>query len=324
MSVIESVHFSNFKVLRNATLPLSPFTVMVGPNGSGKSTALAALQLVVNPGAKEYANLRSLGVAADFVEIKINWAERVGGGDYRVRWSPGKIRADGSNVEPVNKQLSGLQIYTFAPEALAGRVALEPHPVLGATGVGLANVLDRMRDLQLERFEALNEELRRCLPEFDRILFDTPGTGQREFVLRTVGGHRIGAANLSHGTLFLFAMLTIAHSAQLHPIICIEEPDRGVHPRLLREVQDALYRMAYPEKFGEKRDPTQVIATTHSPYFVDLYRDHPEEVVIAHKRHGGGEFERLSDRPDLRDILGSGSLGEVWFSGILGGVPSEG
>ena len=324
MSVIESVRFTNFKVLRNATLPLSPLTVIVGPNGSGKSTALAALQFVANPGAKDYANLRSLGVAADFVEIKINWAQRLGGGDYRVRWSPGSIRADGSNTAPASKQLSGLHIYTFMPEALAGRVNLQPHAVLGATGGGLANVLDRMRDHQPERFEALNEELRRCLPEFDRILFDTPDMGQREFVLKTVGGHRIGAADLSHGTLFLFAMLTIAHSAELQPIICIEEPDRGVHPRLLREVQDALYRVAYPEKCGEKRDPTQVIATTHSPYFVDLYRDHPEEVVIAHKRRGGGEFERLSDRPDLRDILGSGSLGEVWFSGILGGVPSEG
>ena len=44
--MITSVHFKNSKVLRDETLPLSPFTLIVGPNGSGKSTALQALQAI--------------------------------------------------------------------------------------------------------------------------------------------------------------------------------------------------------------------------------------------------------------------------------------
>jgi predicted ATP-dependent endonuclease of OLD family len=106
-------------------------------------------------------------------------------------------------------------------------------------------------------------------------------------------------------------------------MVCFEEPDRGIHPRLLRDVQDALYRLSYPESFGETRPSVQVLATTHSPYFLDLYRDHPEEVVIASRIGQEARFERLSDRRDLEEILGDAPLSEVWYSGILGGVPVE-
>jgi AAA15 family ATPase/GTPase len=41
--MIESIKFQNFKALRDTTLPLGRFTLIVGPNGSGKTTALNAL-----------------------------------------------------------------------------------------------------------------------------------------------------------------------------------------------------------------------------------------------------------------------------------------
>ena len=84
-----------------------------------------------------------------------------------------------------------------------------------------------------------------------------------------------------------------------------------------------MYRLAYPESFGESRDPVQVIATTHSPYMLDQFRDHPEEIVIAQKVEDNVRFDRLSERKDLDEILHDAHLGEVWYSGILGGVPTE-
>ena len=34
-------------------------------------------------------------------------------------------------------------------------------------------------------------------------------------------------------------------------------------------------------------------------------------------------FERLSDQPDIMEVLDDAPLGEVWYSGVLGGVPAE-
>src|SRR5260221_9602123 len=46
--MLKSIQFKNFKILRDATLPLERFTLIVGPNSSGKSTALQALQIISN------------------------------------------------------------------------------------------------------------------------------------------------------------------------------------------------------------------------------------------------------------------------------------
>ena len=164
--------------------------------------------------------------------------------------------------------------------------------------------------------------VKRWMPEFDRILFLTPSGGVRRFGLRRRSdGSLIHSSSLSAGTLLTIALLALTYVLNPPPIIGLEEPDRGIHPRLLREVQGALYRLAYPENFEIDRPAVQVVATTHSPYMLDLYRDHPEEIVIAQKEEGEATFERLSDREDFEKILSGAPLGQVWFSGVLGGVP---
>jgi predicted ATPase len=330
--LIEAVEFENFKVLRSARLPLSQFTLLVGPNGSGKSTALAGLQTVAYHVGRGWGLdvARSLSVAAQpqgAITIKLHLGDAFGDdiGIFAASL-PNTINFHyGRGVaapEFVQRHLNGLRHFALDPQQLATPVALQPSIELQSNGAGLAGVLDRLRDQHPERFEQLNLELARWLPEYDRVLFETPANGQRTFLLR-IGKSKqsIPSSDLSEGTLLALALLTLAYLPTPPTILTIEEPDRGIHPRLLRDVQDALYRLAYPKNYGDARDPVQVIATTHSPYFLDLFRDHPEQVVIAQKNGLEATFERLSERPDIEDILSNAPLGEVWYSGILGGVP---
>ena len=331
--MIESVRFQNFQVLRDTTLSLGRFTLIVGPNGSGKSTAMQALQAAANPNRFRYYSVATVGPSLGIVEIILQWGNPYAGMTTRVQWnSDGYFRSHTNSQGVVlpevdspllNEKLARVRVYALDANAIAANTPLNPDVELYPDGAQLVVVLDQLRDRDPERFEALNEELGRWLPEFDRILFDTPGQGTRAFLLRTHQGHHaIRAVDLSQGTLFALAILTLAYLPDPPSMVCLEEPDRGIHPRLLREVQDALYRLSYPENFGEERGPVQVLATTHSPYFLDLFKDHPEEIVIAQKVGQEARFERLSDRPDIDEILGDAPLGEVWYSGILGGVPA--
>jgi predicted ATPase len=133
----------------------------------------------------------------------------------------------------------------------------------------------------------------------------------------------IPASDLAQGTLCSLAILALAVDPAPPAIVCIEEIDRGIHPRLLRDIRDLLYRLSYPAESGETRAPVQVIATTHSPYLLDLFREHPEEVVVTEKHGRAARFTRLSDHPDLAGLLTGASLGDLWFSGVLGGVPED-
>ncbi len=337
--MIESVEFQNFKVLRNAKLPLSRFTLLVGPNGSGKTTAIQGLQGAQNPGNFPLQKIRTAGIQANAtVRVVLHWGDPLERFVTCGGWSPdgtggcehsdeaGNPMRNREEYRKVVETLSSLRVYSLNAANIARAVQLQDKAEMRSDGGNLACVLDRLRDQHPERFEAINEEIGRWIPEFDCILFDTPQAGQRAIAMRTrLGQHKISAQDISNGTLLALAILTLAYLPNPPKIVCLEEPGRGMHPRLLRDVKDAMYRLAYPEDCGEKRDPVQVIATTHSPYLLDLFRDHPEEIVIAEKLQDeqNVRFERLSDRKDLDEILEDSHLGDAWYSGILGGVPAE-
>lgn len=325
--MIESIEFHNFKVLRETTLRLGRFNLLVGPNGSGKSTVFTALRMA-GQGLPPVRSVASIGSSDEEVRVNILLSSSTREPSVaQLKW---RTSDDSRSVDVVGPSpgdsmsiLKAIRIYSLDADHIAAPVQLHPNPELTKTGGNLAVVLDQMRDQEPERFKQLNEEIASLLPEYDQILFDTPGGGQRSFMLRTrMGGYRIAAPDLSHGTLLALAILALAYLPEPPPIVCLEEPDRGIHPRLLQDVRDALYRLCYPENYGEKREAVQVIATTHSPYMLDLYREHPEEVIIAQKGSSGATFERLSEMSDLAEILGEAHLGDVWYSGILGGVPA--
>jgi predicted ATPase len=330
--MFESIEFKNLKALRDTVLPLSRFTLIVGPNGSGKTTALSAISFLRQQNSA-FSQTRSVGEPNSApVIVRGKW--RSDGNDYTVtaEWFPNggvnhSFMPDTQNRVPnegrLRSDLNRARFFSFDAIAIAAHVQLQPHIELARNGANLAGVLDRMRDETPERFEALNEQLGHWIPEFNRVLFETPGTGARAIALRTPeGGHVIPARELSQGTLIALALLTMAFLPEPPSIVCLEEPDHGLHPRLLRDVRDALYRLAYPKGSQENRAPVQVIATTHNPYFLDLFREHPEEIVIAEKVGLDAKFSRLSDRNDLEEILGDAPLSEVWYSGVLGGVPA--
>ncbi len=334
--MIESVQFKNFKALRNTTLPLDRFTLLIGPNASGKSTALQAIKAAPDPASRPYDEVVSAGLGREaVVETVTNFRQPYDQISLRSVWrygdrpfsqytsaSPDRsaIAVPGELIEILRR----IRLYSLDAQLIAAPSQLRKGVELSHNGAGLVVVLDQLRDDHPERFEAINEAMNQWMPEFDRILFETPGEGQRAFLLRTSRGkHSIPAASLSQGALLALAMLTLSYLPDPPSIVCLEEPDRGVHPRLLRDVRDALYRLSYPENYDEDRAPVQVIATTHSPYLLDLYRDYPEHIVIADKTEQGVRFERLADQPHIDEILRDSHLGDVWYTGVLGGVPAH-
>lgn len=334
--MMESIQFRNFKVLRDTTLPLGRCTVLVGPNGSGKSTVLEALDAVRHESGTfdGLVSLPAPGTERSCVEVSLLWGDPQRGVRHCRRWRQDRSGierghelpegVEGCNASEINATIQGIRVFSFDARAIAAPATVTGKCELHGNGAGLAAILDGLQDDDPERFDAISAELGRWLPEFDGIRFERPADGTKAIALRTrEGGHKIAARDLSQGTLIALAILTLAYLPEPPMIVGLEEPDRGIHPRLLRRVKDAIYRLAYPESCGEERKPVQVIATTHSPYFVDLFKDHIDEIVICEKMGHEVQFKRASELPNINEILGDAPLGEAWYTGILGGVPSE-
>lgn len=332
--MITSVSFKNFKALRDTTLPLGRCTILVGPNGSGKSTALNALATVHDRTKFRWKDIVSAQERSNeqaVVEVHVRWEIDGRGDSLRFCWnSSGNATRESilasarSDEDKLQRDLERMRVYSLEPRAIESSMAVSPGAAIGTDGAGVVFVLSNMKDDDPSRFEELERQLSFWLPEFSGIKFSWTPQNERSFALRRkVGGELIPARELSYGTACVLALLTIAYMPSAPSIIGLEEPDRGIHPRMMRHVQDAIYHLCFPEEHKEDRDPVQVIATTHSPYFLDVFKEHPEEIVIAEKSDNGVRFARLSDKPYLEEILGDAPLGDIWYSGILGGVPVE-
>jgi len=358
--MIESIEFKNFKALRDTKLPLAPCTIIVGPNGSGKSTVLQALEACRDPvrflmaqpsvggmvgfvqpgmgiiqpqaGFRRLANFGIRDINDARVSVRLNWSDFPPATAFERYWTsngpgggvvaPGGI--DQTKRTAMEKAVDRIRIFSLDANRIAGISPVQGSAELATDGSGLAAVLDGMRDEAPEQFKAIEIRIGEWLPEFDRILFDRPQQGVKSVALRTRDGqYKVPASDLSQGTLIALALLTLAYHPTPPSLIALEEPDRGVHPYLLRYIRDTLYRLSHPDSAGENREPVQVIATTHSPYFLDLFRESPGEIVVANKVGLDVQFQRLTDEPHFQDILGEAALGEAWFSGVLGGVPSR-
>ena len=120
----------------------------------------------------------------------------------------------------------------------------------------------------------------------------------------------IPATRLSDGTLRYLCLLAILCHPNPGPLICIEEPELGLHPDVLPKIAALL---------KEASERTQIIVTTHSDVLVDAMSDMPEAVLVAERSETGTKLERL-DAEKLKPWLDKYRLGELWTRGEIGGT----
>ncbi len=140
--------------------------------------------------------------------------------------------------------------------------------------------------------------------------FDVSIEGGTVQVFFTEGDFTIPATRLSDGTLRYLCLLAILCDPEPPPLICIEEPELGLHPDILPKVADLLISAA---------ERAQLIVTTHSDILVDAMTETPEAVLICEKHDGKSQMTRL-DAQRLSDWLEKYRLGELWTRGELGGT----
>ncbi len=148
------------------------------------------------------------------------------------------------------------------------------------------------------------KELYPAVQDFDVII--EGGTAQ---VFLHEGRFNIPATRLSDGTLRYLCLLAILCHPKPPPLICIEEPELGLHPDVVVTIGKLL---------KEASNRTQLIVTTHSDVLVDCLSDSPEDVIVCEKRGDASQMRRLC-KEELKDWLEDYSLGELWTKGQIGG-----
>ena len=339
MSHITEIALENYRSFRSARCRLSPFTLIVGANNSGKSNFMKAIRDIsaLNAPREARALLRSAGHHAQPRDIEPT---------VSLIWSDGKVTksilsnssildievrlrmSDETNVIGVQNldgtacELSSLlEIYRLDPDIVGSAESAGYSERISANGLGVSRLLEKWNSgsrAMRTRFEQVEAALRRCVPEIERVSFYDVDVGKRAIQVEQTGlPEPRPLSEVSDGTRLVLAILTLVNLESPPPVLLLEDIDRGLHPRLYEQLVDFLRSLA-----AEGR--TQILATTHDPYLIDEFRDTPEAVVIVEKKDGASTLSNLDER--LKVIYAPGEelgmpLGQVWFSGLVGGVP---
>ena len=111
----------------------------------------------------------------------------------------------------------------------------------------------------------------------------------------------------SDGMLRFLALATLLLLPEPPSLIAIDEPEIGLHPRLIPRLAELL-------KDASQR--TQIVVATHSPLLLNAEAIQPEDVVVVDLENGETQFKRL-DSGDLKMWLERFTLGNLWTMGRL-------
>lgn len=206
------------------------------------------------------------------------------------------IAATGSWSSPTilaaRRQMQSWKILAMEPTAIRTPDSLQADPHITQNGSHLHATLYRLAttapnyDSEPENvYASVASHLSNLVPAW-KLSVDVDPIRQRlaiEVLEQRFNGARIPARSLSDGTLRFLTLAVLVEDPDFHGLVCIEEPENGIHPGKMQALVELLKEMAVDPTFkpdiDEGNPMRQVIIATHSPYFVQLLSQ--KDLLIA-------------------------------------------
>lgn len=198
----------------------------------------------------------------------------------------------------------------FIPDAARRLPPSGAQKHLDRTGENLGNVVQYIERTHPDRFQNILDKISRKIPGIQSISHEKSPDGRLLLRFNERGYvDPFYQQSMSDGTLKMFAYLLLLEDPEPSPFIGIEEPENGLYHKLLEELAREFIRHA-----EESRGETQILVTTHSPYFVDALR--PEQVWLMEKDDNGyTRVRRTADMPIVQEMTKEEiPLGSLWYS----------
>ncbi len=364
--MLEKVKLHNFKSHQDTELNFdsSRLHALVGQNSSGKTSVLQALHYLSRLANSSVDNIFQHERAPQFLttigqdnmsvsasgfwknpdrndwEASYDWRQTV-----NHSWSAGVSWKADTQPESMQGEASS---FMYAPELIQQSLRNAVHLKLVASnlakaaysdaitprvefdGSGLAPTLDYLRDEAPDKFQSLQEMLKRIVPSVREVgvrrakvmvtrqrLIEVGGksisyeesqeiAGQ-EVVLDMNTGKRIPAHAISEGTMLTLGLLTVLMNTNQPNLVLLDDVEQGLHPKAQRELIDVF------KEIIQANPNLQIIFSTHSPYIVDELT-HSQVHVLSNTNSGFTLAKRLDEHPDVEWAKQTLTTGEFWDS----------
>ncbi len=210
-------------------------------------------------------------------------------------------------VSALRRFISEWYLSYLSADSTRGVPEAGPQERLSASGDNLPNVIQYLKERHPARLEQILRVLSQRVPRLERVDADLMADGRLLLQIKDAPfATPILARFASDGTLKMLAYLTLLYDPSPPQLIGIEEPENQLHPRLLQELA---------EECRAATERTQLMVTTHSPFFVNGIRS--EELWVLYRDESGHtQAKRASEMPGIKEFMNHGAkLGALWMEG---------
>ena len=215
--------------------------------------------------------------------------------------------AEHPRVAALRDFITGWDVSYLSADSARSQREAGPEERLSKTGDNLANVIQYLAEQHGDQLEQVFEVLRRRVPRIESVLADPMVDGRLLLQIKDAPfSQPVMAKFASDGTLKMLQYLALLYDPAPPPFIGIEEPENYLHPRLQPELA---------EECRAATARTQLLVTTHSPFFLDALQ--PKEVrVLWRDEKGYTKAQRAADLPGVEEFMSQGALlGQLWMEG---------
>ncbi len=211
---------------------------------------------------------------------------------------------DFPNIYNTREYMLGWRFYgtnAIANDRIRQPVPPEEKPILREDGGNLSAVLFYLMTEHRQTFDDLQQSLRLMIPGFKGIIVKARGRGEVMAFWQEQGvDDDLSLADVSDGILRLLCWSVLCFVPEPPVLICIDEPDQGVHPRTLPLLAGL---------FQKASQRTQILLTTHSSYFLTQFP--LTSIAVMRKTNGAAEFLKPANSQLLIDTLGDFGTAEL-------------
>ena len=186
---------------------------------------------------------------------------------------------------------------------------------LSSSGDNLQLAANYLYEYHRDVFDKILEKMRKRVPGMGEITPEQTADGRLLLKFQD-GSFRDPFIDkyVSDGTIKMFAYLVLLHDPNPHPLLCIEEPENQLYPRLLVELAEEF--RTYARRGG------QVFVSTHSPDFLNAAQ--LDEVIWLSKKNGYTQVHRAKDDEQLKVYMDAGDqMGYLWKEGFFEGADPQ-
>jgi predicted ATPase len=212
-------------------------------------------------------------------------------------------------VAALRRFITGWYLSYLTADSTRGTPESGPQERLSSTGDNLPNVIQYLKEQNQDQLDQILGVLSRRVPRLEKVDADVLADGRLLLQVKDAPFDRpILAKYASDGTLKMLAYLLVLYDPDPPQLVGIEEPENHLHPRLLPELA---------EECRVASDHSQLMVTTHSPFFVNGL--HAEELWVVYRDDRGfTQARKAADMHGIPEMMQAGAqLGHLWMEGYF-------